>query len=100
MGAAGHAGSRTALLGDRENDQELVARLSNELHVTTNTPLTFLWHTAAADGVPVENSMCFAAELRRHAVPFEMHLFEHGPHGLGLAPGYPGVEAWPALCVW
>ena len=43
---------------------------------------------AAADkGVPMENSLAFAMALRKHKVPFELHVFEKGPHGLGLGKG-------------
>lgn len=98
MGPQGHGGSRLSLLGDRQADAELVALLSNEAQVTPDTPPAFLWHTVDDASVPVENSLLFAAALRRHAVPFELHAFEQGQHGLGLAEGFPGAEMWPALC--
>jgi acetyl esterase/lipase len=98
MGQYTHEGSRTALLGEREQNPELVALLSNELQVTEDTPPTFLWHTAKDQAVPVENSLHFAAALAQQGVEFEVHVFEQGPHGLGLAPSYPGAGAWPALC--
>lgn len=98
MGAAGHAGSRAALLGDRERDPDLLALLSNERHVGADMPPAFLWHTADDASVPVENSLLFAAALARHGVPFELHIFEHGAHGLGLGADVPGVQGWPALC--
>lgn len=98
MGAAGHAGSRAALLGDREHDADLVALTSNERHVSRDTPPAFLWHTADDGSVPVENSQRFAAALAQQAVPFELHIFERGPHGLGLGHDHPGVQHWPALC--
>lgn len=98
MGQFAHAGSRAAVLGARQHDEDLAALLSNELQVTEDTPPTFLWHTANDPSVPVENSLLFAAALRRRQVPFELHVFEHGPHGIGLAPDYPGAGAWAALC--
>jgi len=98
MGTYAHAGSRSALLGERENDQELIALLSHELQVTKDTPPTFLWHTADDMAVPVAHSLLVAAALARHEVPFELHVFEHGPHGIGLGTGSPGACAWPALC--
>lgn len=98
MGEFGHAGSRAALLGERANDPEMVALLSNEHHVTGETSPTFLWHTSEDAGVPVENSLFFAAALRQHGVPFELHVFEQGHHGLGLGAEYLGVSMWPALC--
>ena len=79
--------------------------LSNETRVTDKTPPTFLAHTLADTGVPVENSMLFAMALRKHKVPFELHVFEKGQHGLGLGTGWeghikgePAFEAWPKLC--
>jgi acetyl esterase/lipase len=98
MGAAGHAGSRAALLGDRESDPDLIALLSNERQVSGDTPPTFLWHTADDGAVPAENSQRFAAALAQQGVPFELHIFERGAHGLGLGQDAPGVQLWPALC--
>lgn len=83
MGAATHAGSKKNLLGTNP-PPELVLLLSNELQVTSNTPPCFIWHTADDKGVPVQNSLDFAAALARAKVPVELHVPEHGPHGLGL----------------
>jgi acetyl esterase/lipase len=95
-----HAGSRRSLLGDPA-DPALVERLSNERQVTARTPPTFLWHTADDSAVPVENSLQFFEALHRAGVPAELHVFPHGKHGLGLAPGDPSVSQWPRLCaVW
>ena len=65
-------------------DEALAASVSTDRRVSADTPPCFLWHTAADAGVPVENSMCFASALRRHGVPFELHISERGVHGLGL----------------
>jgi acetyl esterase/lipase len=92
-----HAGSRTHLLGDPP-DPALVERLSNERQVTARTPPTFLWHTADDSAVPVENSILFFQALRKAGVPGELHVFPHGRHGLGLAPGDASVSQWPRLC--
>jgi acetyl esterase/lipase len=92
-----HAGSRSYLLGDPA-DPALVELLSNERQVTARTPPTFLWHTADDAGVPVENSLRFFEALHKAGVPGELHVFPHGRHGLGLAPGDPVVGQWPALC--
>ncbi|HEX2912458.1 MAG TPA: alpha/beta hydrolase [Chloroflexia bacterium] len=98
MGAHAHQGSRAALLGERESDEEMVALLSSEQQVNEDTPPTFLWHTAQDASVPVENSLHFAAALARHGVRFELHIYEQGSHGLGLAQSYPGAGTWTALC--
>ncbi|MCC6233380.1 MAG: alpha/beta hydrolase [Verrucomicrobiales bacterium] len=88
LGEFTHQGSRKNLLGEPA-DPGLVAGLSNELQVRGDTPPTFLWHTVEDGGVPVENSLQFAAALRRAGVPFALHLYERGRHGIGLANGHP-----------
>lgn len=80
MGEFTHRGSRENLLGDRAD--ELQDALSMEKRVTKNTVRTFLWHTMDDGLVPVENSLQYAAALRRAGVSFEMHIYEHGLHGL------------------
>jgi acetyl esterase/lipase len=92
FGEFAHAGSRRALLGENP-PADLVQNLSNELQVTKDTPPCFLWHTVEDKTVPVENSLLFASALRRAGVPFSLHIYENGPHGLGL--GRPGREAPP-----
>ena len=92
-----HAGSKKNLLGPRPSP-DAVALLSNEEHVTKETPPAFLVHTMNDEAVPVENSMMFAAALRRAGVPFEFHLYERGPHGFGLAEKDPVLSTWPARC--
>jgi acetyl esterase/lipase len=91
-----HQGSRTNLLGDNPS-KELIELLSNETHVTDKTPPTFLFHTEDDPTVPVENSLLFAAALREKKVAFEMHIYQHGPHGVGLAPNDPELSTWPNL---
>lgn len=93
LGQWSHGGSRQNLLGPQP-DPALVEDLSNELRVTAETPPCFLWHTAADGGVPVQNSLLFARALADHKVPFELHVFERGGHGLGLAGNDPRVATW------
>ncbi len=83
MGPKTHNGSKTNLLGANP-PPELVQLLSNELHVTQETPPCFIFATDADTTVPVENSMEFAAALRRAGVPFALHIYQNGKHGLGL----------------
>ncbi len=96
-----HAGSRRNLLGENPTP-ELVALLSNEEQVTKETPPAFVVHTVNDAGVPVENSLTFVSALRRAGVPFELHLYERGPHGFGLGtvrqnrPADPILSTWPA----
>lgn len=95
-----HAGSKRNLLGANP-DESLVTQLSNDEQVTAETPPTFLVHTVADAGVPVENSLHFAAALRRAGVPFELHLYEQGPHGFGLGVKDPILATWPdRLAAW
>jgi acetyl esterase/lipase len=71
------------LLG-KEPADDLVADLSNELKVTRDTPPCFLFHTYEDKAVPVENSLQFAAALRKAGVPFDLHIYQNGQHGIGL----------------
>jgi len=86
-----HQGSMTNLLGDNP-PPALVDEVSCEKHVTRDTPPCFIWHTAEDQSVPVENSMMFAAALRREGVPFELHVYAKGGHGLGLRAAFPWAE--------
>lgn len=93
----------TNLLGE-ERSPEVLHDLSNEHHVTPDTPPVFLWHTAEDETVPVEQSLLFARALIQAGVPFELHVFPHGAHGLGLGDGssFVGrsghVAQWTTLC--
>jgi len=91
-----HRGSRDNLLG-KNPDEKLIESLSNEKQVTDKTPPTFLFHTDADTGVPPENSILFYAALKKAKVPAEMHIYEKGPHGVGLAPKDPVLSTWPDL---
>lgn len=88
MGEKTHGGSKKNLLGDNPSP-ELVRSLSNELQVTKETPPTFLFHTAEDKAVLVENSLMFADALARNGVPFALHVYPKGPHGIGL-----GTRQW------
>jgi acetyl esterase/lipase len=85
-----HVHSAQRLCGKFDKDpivtytREEADQFSLELHVKENTPPTFLWHTAADQAVPVENSLLFASALSRAKVPFELHIFPEGRHGLSL----------------
>jgi acetyl esterase/lipase len=83
MGEFTHQGSKANLLG-RDPSPELVRNLSNELQVTKDTPPVFLWHTWEDNAVPVENTLQFAEALRKAKVPFDLHIYQKGQHGLGL----------------
>ena len=105
-GEFAHESSFRSLAGERY--EELVEYLSLEKQVTPATPPTFIWHTGEDGIVPIENSLLFAQSLRKNNVPFELHLFPKGGHGLSLATletaagGEYGIEetvtVWPELC--
>lgn len=88
-----HSGSMRALLGDPP-DPALVWELSSEWKVTSETPPTFLFHTNADKGVPPENSILYYMALRRAGVPAELHIYQEGRHGVGLAPRDPVLSTW------
>jgi acetyl esterase/lipase len=95
-----HRGSKRNLLGD-DPDEKLVQSLSNELQVTPRTPPTFLFHTNEDTGVPPENSVLFYMALRKAGVPAELHIYERGRHGVGLAATDATLSSWPArLADW
>lgn len=94
-----HIGSRANLLGEAlMDDQRTVRRFSAEENITPDTPPAFIWHTAADNCVPVENSLMLCAALAAKGVNSELHIFAEGEHGLGLAPELPDVARWAGLC--
>jgi acetyl esterase/lipase len=95
MGANTHMGSKNNLLG-KNPDEALMKNLSNETQVTKDTPPCFVWHTQEDKAVKVENSLEFAAALQRAGVPFDLHVYEKGAHGIGLGKNHP----WANDCVF
>lgn len=91
-----HEGSVTNLLGDNSTTEQR-KQMSSELHVTAQTPPTFLLSTTEDGLVPVENTVMFYMALRKAGVPAEMHVFEKGPHGVGLDLADPVLGVWPTL---
>jgi acetyl esterase/lipase len=94
MGEYAHQVSKKNLLGTNP-PPELVQLLSNELQVTTNTPPCFIWTTFEDKTVPMENSLLFAEALRKNHVPFDLHVYEKGGHGMGLAAKFPFAHPHP-----
>jgi len=108
-GEKAHSGSFNNLLGDKKDDKAMLEFLSLEKQVSEDTPPTFLWHTFADSCVPVENSLMFANALKANNIPFEMHIYPEGQHGLSTATKevcqrssiYPHVTTWTTLvCQW
>ena len=99
----GHMGSRRNLLG-ADPSADLVDRLSIETQVTKDFPPTFVWHTADDGGVSVRNSYALADALARAGVSHELHVYEHGRHGIGLGMGDPAghlpseLHPWTGAC--
>lgn len=91
-----HKQSVKSLLGDNP-DPKLMLQMSNELQVTAETPPTFLFTTSEDTTVPPENSIAFYLALHKAGVPAEMHVFEKGGHGKGLALDDMALSEWSTL---
>jgi acetyl esterase/lipase len=96
-----HKGSRENLLG-KNPSPDLVKLLSNELQVTAGTPPCFLWTTFEDTVVPMENTMQFAGMLRQNHVPFDLHVYQKGGHGMGLGdkPPFAHPHPWAGACLF
>lgn len=102
MGDFTHQGSKDNLLG-KNPSPKLVQLLSNESQVKTNTPPCFIWAVYEDTIVPVENSLMFAESLRKNRVPFALHIYEKGWHGMGLGGKPPFLEhllPWTDDCLF
>lgn len=101
MGQYTHQGSKDYLLGTNASP-ELVHLLSNELQVKPNTPPCFIWCTYEDNAVPMENTLMFAEALRKNHVPFDLHIYEKGRHGIGLKdkPPFANPHPWAADCLF
>ena len=101
LGEFAHKGSEQNLLG-KNPSPELVQLLSNELQVTTNTPPCFIWTTFEDKTVPMENSLLFAGALRKNHVPFDLHVYQKGGHGMGLKdkPPFANPHPWAGDCLF
>lgn len=93
-----HMGSRVNLIG-KNPSQESIRLFSNELQITTDTPPAFLVHSADDKSVPVLNSISYYQGLIKYGIPSELHVFQRGGHGYGLAPGQATQSSWPELCL-
>jgi dipeptidyl aminopeptidase/acylaminoacyl peptidase len=86
----------SGLIGEHPT-QELKDDMSPDKHITARTPPYFLYATTPDQSVPVLSSVVFYTALVRAGVPAELHIFQEGPHGTGLAQNYPALSAWPEL---
>lgn len=80
-----------------ENEKQLENELAVLNKINCDTPPMFIWHTLEDNCVMADESIKLATVLRQNNVSFELHLFPHGPHGLGLAPNNSDVAAWADL---
>jgi acetyl esterase/lipase len=100
MGEFTHKGSKQNLLGENPSE-ELVKKYSNELQISKDTPPAFIVQGVDDKTVPMENSLLYVQSLRKNGVPFEFHLYEHGPHGFGLGGTDPILSTWKdRLAAW
>ncbi len=102
-GRYAHRPSFDNLLGDRREDAALLELLSAQRQVGADTPPMFLWHTVQDQAVPVQNSIEMAAALAEHHIPFELHIFPRGGHGLALCDERTAVgpgNLQPEAAVW
>lgn len=84
-GSKAHKGSIYKLVNKENPTQEEMDVFSLEKRVDTDTCPAFIWHTASDGGVPVENALYMCEALSKNKIPFELHVFPHGEHGLSLA---------------
>lgn len=83
----GHIGSFHNLIGKQDISPEETEYFSCEKNVKDTTPPAFIWHTAEDTCVPVKNSLMYAGALSEHKVPFELHIYPFGAHGLSTCDG-------------
>ena len=93
-----HAGSRKNLIGDNPRDND-IKRFSNELQINDKTPPAFLVHSADDKTVPIKNSIVYFEGLVKYNIPAELHAFQKGGHGYGLAINRGTESSWPDLCL-
>lgn len=94
QGPYAHLGSIRNLAGNTPSPA-LLDELACEKQVSSHTPPCFLWHTGEDEVVPLENTFLFAEALREQRIPFEMHIYPEGRHGLGLDTPFD----WGAECL-
>ena len=95
----GHRWSVANLVGTPDYGADAEERYSAELHITKDVCPAFIWHSVGDTTVPVENSILLAQAMQEQKLPYELHLFASGWHGLSLGTGeVGGVE--PHAAQW
>lgn len=92
-----HMGSRNNLIGNNPTDDQ-IKKFSNDLQITSDTPPAFLVHSSDDGAVPVLNSISYYQGLQKNKIAAELHIFQKGGHGYGLAKNRGTESAWPGLC--
>ena len=82
-----HEGTIINVSGHADITDADIQQFSTNRHVSPQTPPTFLWHTAEDDVVPVSNSLLYAQALTQQGIPFALHIYPYGQHGLSTADG-------------
>jgi acetyl esterase/lipase len=93
-----HAGSRKNLIGSNPSE-DAIRHFSNELQITSDTPPAFIVHSSDDKVVPVKNSIVYFEGLEKYNIPAELHIFQKGGHGYGLAINRATESAWPNMCL-
>lgn len=93
-----HGGTRKNLIGDNPSE-DAVRHFSNELQITGKTPPAFMVHSADDTAVPVKNSILYFEGLLNNNISAELHIFQKGGHGYGLANNQGTESSWPDLCL-
>lgn len=89
-GPFAHRGSFDNLCGEGRNDPAVIEKYSIDRQVSEKTVPAFIWHTTDDEIVPVQNSLMMASALTAHNIPYEMHIYPSGPHGMSLC----NAETW------
>ncbi|MBQ9544012.1 MAG: alpha/beta hydrolase [Clostridia bacterium] len=79
-----HLHSFERLYGSQQVPHDFLEKNSLELRVSSDTCPAFIWSTFSDQIVPVESSLLYASALRKNNVPFELHIYPNGVHGLAL----------------
>lgn len=101
-----HLGTFHNLLATTEPTEEQINEWSVERNVDERTCPAFLWHTSDDPAVNILNNVYMQQALAENKIPFEAHIYPHGPHGMALANDItaananmirPNIAEWPRL---
>jgi len=92
-----HKGSMESLLGNNPTEEQ-INWFSSEMQVNKNTPPAFLALAGDDNVVPIQNSIDYFLALKKYKISAELHIFQHGGHGFGLAVNKETESNWPLLC--